>query len=350
MTRQSQAGEGPIKPGIYEQLVTEELNRLLRGLDDDLVSREPLDRADSHEVLARHIGLLVTRALRSVPAGSDKPLLEQVRLANRIVEAIAGAAQDDHLHDLVAESADVLHAIAARTDTPASVRFPDRPEIPLSASALLVNGREQPGIGTEVRRELASADRVDLLCAFVKWHGLRVLEDAIEALTRRGGRLRVITTTYIGATERRALDRLAELGAKVRISYETRTTRLHAKAWLFERDSGNSTAYVGSSNMSKAALLDGLEWNVRLTGVTQPHLLDTFRATFHQYWDNPSFEPYRPEDEAHRNRLDEALAMERGGPTDMPITLTSLDVRPWLTSGSARRAQRSCQSLNPVAL
>lgn len=318
-----------MKPGIYEQLVTEELGRLLRGLDDSLVSREPLDPADSHEVLAHHLATLVTRALRSVPAGSDKPLLAQVRLANRIVEAIAGAAHNDQLNDLVAESADVLHAIAARTDTPAPVRFPERPEIPLSASALLVNGREQPGIGTEVRRELASADRVDLLCAFVKWHGLRVLEDAIKDLTRRGGRLRVITTTYIGATERRALDRLAELGAEVRISYETRTTRLHAKAWLFERDSGYSTAYVGSSNMSKAALLDGLEWNVRLSGVTQPHLLDTFRATFDQYWEDPSFEPYHPEEEAHRTRLDEALAMERGSPTDMPITLTSLDVRPW---------------------
>lgn len=176
-----------MKPGIYEQLITEELGRLLRGLDADLVSRQPLDPADSHEVLARHLAALVTRALRSVLAGSDKPLLAQVRLANRIVEAIAGAARDDHLNDLVAESADLLHAIAARTDTPAAVRFPDRPEVPLSASALLVNGREQPGIGTEVRRELASADRVDLLCAFVKWHGLRVLEDAIEDLTAGAG-------------------------------------------------------------------------------------------------------------------------------------------------------------------
>lgn len=264
-----------------------------------------------------------------MPAGSDHPLHDQVRLASRIIEAIAGAAKDDQLKDLVAGSADVLHAVAAPTDIPAPVRFPDRPDIPLSASALLVNGREQPRIGSEVQKELASADRVDLLCAFVKWHGLRVVEDALEALIRRGRRLRVIATTYIGATESKALDRLAELGAEVRISYETRTTRLHAKAWLFGRDSGYSTAYVGSSNMSRAALVDGLEWNVKLSGVTQPHLLDTFRATFDQYWEDPSFEPYRPEEEAHRTRLDKALQMERRTPADMPITLTSLEVRPW---------------------
>lgn len=59
--------ENPIKPGIYEQLVTEELDRLLRGLDAELVSRQDLDPADSHEVLARHLASLVTRALRSVP-------------------------------------------------------------------------------------------------------------------------------------------------------------------------------------------------------------------------------------------------------------------------------------------
>jgi len=58
-----------------------------------------------------------------------------------------------------------------------------------------VNGRDQPRIGSEVQRELASADRVDLLCAFIKWHGLRVLEEPLQELLRRGGQLRVITTT-----------------------------------------------------------------------------------------------------------------------------------------------------------
>src|SRR4029079_19587531 len=137
---------------------------------------------------------------------------------------------------------------------------------------------------------------------FVKWHGLRVLEEHIEAVIRRGGRLRVITTTYIGATERRALDRLSELGAEIKVSYETRMTRLHAKAWLFHRESGFSTAYVGSSNLSKSALIDGLEWNVRLSTIEQGHLLDTFRATFEEYWEDAAFEPYDPNDSAQRAR------------------------------------------------
>ena len=131
-----------------------------------------------------------------------------------------------------------------------------------------------------------------------------------------------------GATEQRALDRLAELGAEVKVSYETRTTRLHAKAWLFRRDTGYSTAYVGSSNLSKAALVDGLEWNVRLSNVEQPHLLDTFRATFEDYWDDPAFETYDPTARDADAARDERSARRGRRPTDSRSRSPTLDVRP----------------------
>lgn len=263
--------------GLYDRLITEGLDRRLAGLDPASIEREGLDAGDAHLVLARHLAELARIALLSIRGDEDSIVSRRVELANRIANAITSlvpqAGGDDAL---VAESRDVFQAVANHSNLPGLTKFPQRPEIPLSASALLVNGRDQPRIGNEVKRELVSADRVDLLCAFVKWHGLRILEPEIDALIQRGGSLRVITTTYIGATEQRALDRLAELGAEVKVSYETRTTRLHAKAWLFDRATGFSTAYVGSSNLSKAAMLDGLEWNVRLTSIEQAHLLDTF--------------------------------------------------------------------------
>ena len=127
----------------------------------------------------------------------------------------------------------------------------------------MTNARNEPTLAAELRAELASADHVDLLCAFVKWQGLRLLEDQLNELRRRGVPLRVITTTYLGATDARALDALVnEFGAEVRVNYETDRTRLHAKAWLLRRNTGFHTAYVGSSNLSHAALVDGLEWNV----------------------------------------------------------------------------------------
>lgn len=319
-----------LPPGIYEQLISIGLGRDLESIDSELIHRGPLDPVDAHEILSRHLARLARRALQAVGGDDSTALIRQIEMTNRIAEAIRAVAPNvANEDDLVAESRDLLYALLHERSGPGPVRFPARPEVPLSATALLVNGRNQPRIGTEIQRELASADSVDLLCAFVKWHGLRVIDEHIEALIRRGGRLHVITTTYIGATEQRAIDRLAELGAEIRVSYETRMTRLHAKAWLFHRSTGFSTAYVGSSNLSKAALLDGLEWNVRLSAVEQGHLLDTFEATFDEYWEDPAFEPYDPADAAQRERLAQALAVERTGPTDLPIELTALEVRPW---------------------
>jgi hypothetical protein len=80
-----------------------------------------------------------------------------------------------------------------------------------------------------LRSELASADRVDLLCAFIRWHGLRVMELPLLAPRDRGVPFRVMTTTYMGATERRAADELVRrFRVEVRIYYETQSTRLHS--------------------------------------------------------------------------------------------------------------------------
>ncbi|PIM73993.1 helicase [Streptomyces sp. JV178] len=205
-----------------------------------------------------------------------------------------------------------------------------RPLTPLSETALITNSPEDPSLGSELRAELATADRIDLLCAFVKWYGLRVLEDSLRAAKERGVPIRVITTTYIGATDRHALDRLVrDFGAEVKVNYEIRSTRLHAKAWLFRRNSGFDTAYVGSSNLSKAALLDGLEWNVRLSSVATPAVLNKFEATFDAYWNDSAFELYDPD--ADGERLDRALsqASGSGATTDLKISLSGLEVRPF---------------------
>ncbi|WP_066936494.1 DUF3427 domain-containing protein [Microtetraspora fusca] len=310
--------------GLYEQIVTEGLAHELSG-HGDLAQRRALTHVEAADVLTAHVAALTRRALRSMRGTDAERLAGQVELANRLAAVLGEVAQED----TVASSRELLLAVTRHRTPAGEPVFPRRPETPLAASALLVNGHGQPSVGHELKRELASADQVDLLCAFVRWYGVRILEDDLAEFVRRGGRLRVITTTYRGATERRALDRLAELGATVKISYETKTTRLHAKAWLFRRETGFSTAYVGSSNLSKSALIDGLEWNVRLSAMEQPHLLDTFAATFEEYWGDPAFESYDPTSGEDRARLDEALELESAGPRELPLAIASLDVRPF---------------------
>ncbi|MGW2161118.1 DUF3427 domain-containing protein [Nonomuraea sp. NPDC001699] len=318
-----------LQPGVYQHLVTRDVDARLRAVSDhELIDRRSLDLADSHETLARHLAALTRRALRSVRGESDTVrLARQVEIVNRVADLLGELVPEAAAPEELVEAADELLGIARGRDAGGGVSFPARPVIPLTGSALLVNGRGQPEIGHELKRELASADHVDLLCAFVKWNGVRVLSEAIEEFLRRGGRLRVVTTTYIGATDRLALDRLAAMGAEIRVSYDTRMTRLHAKAWLFHRGNGLSTAYVGSSNLSRTALSHGLEWNVRLAQAEQPHLIDTFSATFDDYWGDPSFEPYDPAHDAER--LDRALSAERAGGRPVMLDFAHVDVRPY---------------------
>ncbi len=199
-----------------------------------------------------------------------------------------------------------------------------RPLVPLDAADLLVNARDQPSVGAAIEREIHSADGIDLLCAFVRWNGLRMIRPALEAFCTAGKPLRVITTVYTGSTERKALDWLVGIGARVKVSYDTRTTRLHAKAWLFERGTGYSTAFIGSSNLTHSAMLDGVEWNVRLAQASTPDLLDKFKAAFDSYWADPDYESYDPARDAER--FDRAV---RATPQTVETPILHFDLHPY---------------------
>ncbi|MCV7266621.1 DUF3427 domain-containing protein [Mycolicibacterium doricum] len=307
--------------GMYESLLTDKLYGQLGQASDLRPAYGAVDSAEQALSITRHLAPSIERALQAI--GSTE---ERTTLARRILELLPDAG-GEALHPLEPGKLTRLEEVASATaldHTPVL-----RPATPFSDAALMTNARNEPTLAAELRAELVSADHVDLLCAFVKWHGLRLLERELTELRRRGVPLRVITTTYLGATDARALDALVnDFGAEVRVNYETDRTRLHAKAWLLRRNTGFHTAYVGSSNLSHAALVDGLEWNVRLSAVATPHLLDKFRLTFDSYWDNSEFELYDPVGDGTRlrNALDVASGRrERGG---VAVTLSGLEVHP----------------------
>ena len=305
--------------GLYESLITRGLEERLAVLENFDVQRGVVDDADGPDILARHVRDVTLRALRQ-----ERDAGRRLALVNRIVGGLG--ASDDML-----SSAGQLLAVTVPALPGTVVRgLRERPATPLSDAALLTNAPGEPGVGHEIRAELASADRVDVIMAFVKWYGLRLLEGPLEAARERGVPVRLITTTYMGATERAALDRLVgDFGANVKVQYDAQRTRLHAKAWLFRRNTGFDTAYVGSSNLSRAAMLDGVEWNVRLSSVSTPPLLRKFLGTFDSYWNDATFESYDPE--VDRDRLDDALAEAAGKRVNDRVTLTlsGLEVRPY---------------------
>ena len=156
--------------------------------------------------------------------------------------------------------------------------------------------------------------------AFIRRSGIAPLMPALRIHCSAGRGLRVLTTTYTGSTEGRALDELSEAGAHVRVSYDVTGTRLHAKAWLLHRHSGYSTAYIGSSNLTHSAQISGLEWNVRVSGARNPDVIDKVAAVFESYWENPDFRPYdRDEFRLSTQSVDDARANIHLSPTDLRL-------------------------------
>lgn len=299
-----------LKRGLYEQVINKSLDRELECSDDIVTSTGKLDGAEAPQILSHYISELVEKGLRQV---SSDDISGQLSLANRIVSAIADVTGDSDFDGMsVAERAEQLLAVAEKKNTLTVVTgefSPVRPETSLAASSLFTGSIHEPSMMSELKKEIQSTDRVDMLVSFVKWSGLRLIIDELSEFTQRGGKLRVITTSYMGATDVKAVEELRKLpNTDIRISYDTKRTRLHAKAYVFWRETGFSTAYVGSSNLSNAAISSGLEWNLKITAHDQPSTLDKISATFESYWNSHEFAPYSENDV---QKLSQALSAEK---------------------------------------
>jgi HKD family nuclease len=277
--------------GLYELLLTQLLEKELR--QPQLQGKPELDElrnAEAADRIALHVARVVETAIEDVPA--EDRSAEGVKLARQLIDLIAqhvGADQRSAMQ--LAEPAAVLRSIRRQLPDGQPQVIP-RPLIPLLDTTLLTNAPGEPRVGHQIQAEIASADRIDLVMAFIRRTGINPLMDALGRHLDDGKPLRVLTTVFTGSTEAEAIEALLKLGAQVRVSYDITSTRLHAKAWLFHRDSGYSTAYVGSSNLTHSAQVSGLEWNVRVSGARNRPVIDKVAAVFESYWQQDDFEEY----------------------------------------------------------
>jgi superfamily II DNA or RNA helicase/HKD family nuclease len=312
------------KAGLREELITESLSAEL-ATGTAPAQRDPLEWTETPRRVAAHLAQVAERlAGDRVKSGEDVDA--EFSLINQAIRALdSGDATNE---DLLAHPPQLLTGVLPPRSGLDEPVLPPRPLIAFGAEDLLVNGHGQPGLGAQIRSEFPSADSVDLLCSFLMWSGVRSLMPAVHALIARGGSLRILTTTYMGVTQPKAVAALVDAGADLRIAYEAARTRLHAKAWIFHRQANLGTGFVGSSNLSEAALHHGLEWNVRLSESRSPDLLSRMRAAFETHWEDPAFTAYRPGDDA---RLRDALDRQRhqkGRPVAISGSFVALDVRP----------------------
>lgn len=328
----------PLPSGLYDLLLTESIDRLLASDASAKHQVQPLAE-DAAQVLADGLVRQLAALLEDMPGEGAEAAERQLALVNevlvwlrqRLPMATGRSGTAAHV-DLIAPPARVLRAVH---------RAPARPTPPgigLAVPWLFTAGKGSPSLLQEIRRELASSDRVDILVSFITISGVRKLQDVLQQITAQGAearspspRIRILTTTYTGATEVRALDELARLPAcEVRVSLDGRRTRLHAKAWMFHRATGFGSAYIGSANLTGAALTGGMEWTVKLTQRGQAALFTRAEAHFETLWADNEFQRYDPDDAAHRQALIAAIERESGGGrcSDGTSVLRFFDLQP----------------------
>ncbi|MBI3507523.1 MAG: hypothetical protein HY059_22020 [Proteobacteria bacterium] len=277
---------GALPVGVYDRLVTRRISGELAGLDHRGLVAElsRLDPAELPHYVSRHVADVLRSLLEARPDAAARAAVATAVL-DLLHEHAGDGDPDQRLADDLPEP--LLRAVQPRVEGPGRRRMP-HPVLAVGQSDLLINARGEPSLLHSLRGEIASADRIDAVVAFIRYSGVRPLLSSLDAALGRGARVRILTTTYLGGSDARAIRRLAEMGAEVRVSYQLDRTRLHAKGWFFERDTGFHTAYIGSSNLSATAMTLGQEWNVRLAAAQAPDLVEKFRAAFDSYWDDPA--------------------------------------------------------------
>lgn len=297
-----------LKQGLYEQVLNKELEVQLEQETDMLPKLAPIDNEEAPKIFARYLAEVIEKELLQVKGDEEDKLQNQIAFVNSIVDTIGikGMSVDKRAEMLMAiiNRKNSVHAI----DEKAVVI---RPSTSIAQSSLFTGAVHEPAMYSELKKEILSCDRIDMLVSFIKLSGLVLIIDELRTFTQKGGKLRVITTSYMGVTDIKAVEELRQLiNTEIKISYNTKSTRLHAKTYVFYRDTGFTTAYVGSSNLSNAAMSRGLEWNVKVTAKDLADTITKIDATFESYWNSNEFTYYS---EKEKSRLQQVLKLEKIG-------------------------------------
>ncbi len=304
-----------LKPGLYEQVVNEQISQEMNKLPENLKDTRDIDKAEAADILSSYLASVVRKGMENIQDSNEDGLQGQIELANQIISLVEKKTENAAYKDfsVTPEAKELLSILDANDDrailgkNASSIK---RPESSIAKSSIFTGGAvKEPELYTELKKEISTADRIDFLVSFIKWSGLRKIIEDLKEFTKSGKHLRVIATTYTGATDPKAIEALNELpNTEIKISYDTKTTRLHAKAYIFYRNTGFSVAYVGSSNLTNAAISSGLEWNFKITETDLPDTMTKISASFESYWNSSDFTLYTKADE---ERLRNALKAER---------------------------------------
>lgn len=315
-----------LKQGIYEQVISNKIHQEIKKRENEInIQKEAIEKEEAKTILSKYLQEVTKKSLNLM---KNKDLDEQIQLCNQIINYLSQQAQDEEIKENnIHKSGEILLSIEEKLNKSKIKNNNIRPTTPISQSYLFTNSNNEPDLISELKREISSSDSIDILVSFIRWSGLRLIKDELIEHTKTK-KLRIITTSYMGASEFKAIKFLSELpNTQIKISYDTQRTRLHAKSYMFHRNTGFTTAYIGSSNISKDAMTTGLEWNMKVSEKDSKNIVDKFKATFESYFNDEEFKTFTENDE---EKLKIELKKARGNDyTNVNEEIANIDVRPY---------------------
>ena len=284
-----------LEKGIYEELVNLWISREINNNKTDRIFTDKVESDGSSRILSIYLAEKLENALNNMK-DDNMNLSLRVKFVNKLLDKINSYSGTNECNEIIDPPEMLLSVLDNSYISKTMKNAMPRPSTSIAYSSLFTGSIAEPRLYSELKSEILTSDTINMLVSFIKWSGLRLIWEELKAFTERGGKLNVITTTYMGATDIKSIEELSKLSnTAIKISYDTKNTRLHAKTYIFIRKTGFSTAYVGSSNLSNAAISGGLEWNVKVAGKDMPEMLNKIQETFETYWHSESFTEYTVE-------------------------------------------------------
>ncbi|SFC49483.1 DEAD/DEAH box helicase family protein [Clostridium uliginosum] len=141
----------------------------------------------------------------------------------------------------------------------------------------------------KLRESMKKAKAIDIIVSFLMDSGVKLILNDLKEAIDRGVSIRILTGSYLNITSPTALYMLkGELKDKVDLRfYNVHNKSFHPKSYIFHNEN-DSEIYIGSSNISKGALTDSIEWNYRFLRSQNPQDFEEFYNTFEDLFNNHS--------------------------------------------------------------
>lgn len=246
-----------MKQGLYEQIINKLIASKLEELDRNqfYINEVVVDKYEAAKIFSQYLANILEHAL-NLKKG-DNEFENQIALCNKVIKVLRDEIpSQDFEENFLQDGGKILTAIFSKKNFPRS-DFDNylkeiTPYTKLSQSFLFTGSGAGISLESEIKKEILSSNKIFFLVSFIKWTGIRIFEKELTEFTNNGGELKIITTSYMGATDYKAIEFLSSLqNTQIKISYNTQNERLHAKAYLFYRNTDFHTAYIGSSNISR---------------------------------------------------------------------------------------------------